>query len=656
MFGLNSRLAPRWAAFALAMAIVSTLLAPTASIAADAQFSSVSSPSISGSSRVGATLTATPNYWSPTPTSFNYQWLRNGQNISGANNSTYLLTGDDYQTTIAVAVTAIRTGYVSNKQTSGVYGTFYIQSKGDFLNQPIPEVGGTLMVGEYLIASKGVWPEGATFAYQWMNNSWDIYGAISETYQVQATDKFDRISLELTVTKYGYNTVTKIINTTENIKPASPKITWQNSFSTLTGKNTLKATAQPSFGSTDRVNTWCFTRNGVAFELDMSQKGVYFIDSSNRILSIYKSNSGCYSARFDDLLNVQIRVDVTNWAVGSHTIQAIATDVMGMASKPIQLSLQVARTAPTVTGTIPNLTAAVKEAFTISANTTSHSLEAPIRRWCVTVDGAPVGKISTSLFKNAASTLQDGTAITAAQGCISSSLSNVELTQGELSIDSTQFTNGDHELGIKVMSQDSEGTFWWSDVSKTSFKIKNPYIPVVTVGALTKKVVPRGTASRLVGSIKANIPGTPSKITLSTQNSSGEWVVFYTGAKSNAFSSSKKFVKNTAVQIELFDEDNLSALVTNVTAKVSPVVKLGKAKVDVSGSTTSSKVTKTVSLSATSAGLNAICEAKWAGGSKTFKMAKGKGSVVFQPRSGSSASIVCTAAEMSPSVAVAARY
>jgi hypothetical protein len=418
----------------------------------------------------------------------------------------------------------------------------------------------------------------------------------------------------------------------------------------------LKATAKPSFGSTDRVTTWCFTRNGAAFELDMSQKGVYFVDGSNRILDIYKSNSGCYSSRFEDLLNAQIRIDVTNWAVGSHTLQAVATDVMGMASKAVPLNLQVARTAPTVTGNIPNLTTAVKEAFTISASTTTHSTEAPIKRWCVTVDGIAVAKFSSGSFKNSSSAAQEGKGFTANSGCIFSSATNVDMAQGEIDIDSTQFTNGDHELGIKVMSQDSEGTFWWSDVSKTAFKIKNPYIPVVTLGALSKKVVAKGTASRLVGSIKANIPGTPSKITLSTQDANGEWVVFYTGAKSNAFSSSKKFVKNTAVQIELFDEDNLSVLVNTLTAKVSPVVRLAKAKVDISGSTTSSEVTKTVTLNATSTGLNASCVAKWPGGSKDFKMAKGKGRVVFQPRSGSSASVICTAADMAPSAAATTRY
>lgn len=656
MIALNRLVAARLAALSATLAIVLALLSPTASVAADAPFTSVSPPSISGSSRVGSTLSATPNYWSPTPTSFNYQWLRNGQNISGANNSTYLLTGDDYLTTIAVSVTAIRTGYVSNTQTSGYYGTFYIQSKGDFLNQPTPEIGGTLMVGEYLIASKGVWPEGVTFAYQWMNNTWDIYGATSETYQVQTSDKSDRISLELTVTKNGYNTVIKTVNTSENIKPASPKVTWVTGYSTLTGKNTLKATAKPSFGSTDRINTWCFSRNGVALDALASAKGVYFLDSAGRAFNVSRASGGCFTSSYENLLNAQIRIDVTGWAVGNHNIQATATDIYGMVSNPVVLSIQVVKTAPTVAGVIANSATPIKETFSISATTTSHSTEAPIATWCLTIDGAAVGKFVKSTFKNLSSTQMEANNIALSKGCFSASLANINLAQGEVEIDSTQFTNGDHELGIKVMSQDSEGTFWWSDVSKTSFKIKNPYIPVVTLGALSKKVVAKGTASRIVGSIKANIPGTPSKITLSTQDASGDWVVFYTGAKSNAFSSSKKFVKNTAVQIELFDEDNLSALVTNVTAKVAPVIKLAKAKVDISGSTTSSKVTKTVTLSATSAGLNASCVAKWSGGSKVFKITKGKGRVVFQPRSGSSASVVCTASEMSPSIAVAVRY
>lgn len=63
-------------------------------------------PTISGLRVIGATLGAVVGTWTgvPTPT-FTYQWKRNGVNISGATNSTYVLVTADLGTSISVAVT-----------------------------------------------------------------------------------------------------------------------------------------------------------------------------------------------------------------------------------------------------------------------------------------------------------------------------------------------------------------------------------------------------------------------------------------------------------------------------------------------------------------------------------------------------------------------
>ncbi|MFE7505154.1 S8 family serine peptidase [Promicromonospora sp. NPDC057488] len=68
-------------------------------------------PVISGATRVGSTLTAARGTWSPTPSSFSYQWYANGQPISGATTSRYTLTGSDYAKKITVTVRTYRAGY-----------------------------------------------------------------------------------------------------------------------------------------------------------------------------------------------------------------------------------------------------------------------------------------------------------------------------------------------------------------------------------------------------------------------------------------------------------------------------------------------------------------------------------------------------------------
>jgi len=74
--------------------------------------------SITGTAAVGSTLTASASGFSPTPSSYTYQWLRNDTPISGATTSTYVLTTADASQQISVQVTAILPGFAS-KTISG---------------------------------------------------------------------------------------------------------------------------------------------------------------------------------------------------------------------------------------------------------------------------------------------------------------------------------------------------------------------------------------------------------------------------------------------------------------------------------------------------------------------------------------------------------
>jgi hypothetical protein len=68
-------------------------------------------PVISGTVRVGSTLTAIRGTWSPTPSSFSFQWYADGRPISGATASKYTLTGSDYKKEITVSARSYRAGY-----------------------------------------------------------------------------------------------------------------------------------------------------------------------------------------------------------------------------------------------------------------------------------------------------------------------------------------------------------------------------------------------------------------------------------------------------------------------------------------------------------------------------------------------------------------
>jgi 5'-nucleotidase len=83
---------------------------PTAPVA-KGTFTTQPTPTISGTVRVGRTLTATAGTWAPTPASLAYQWYTDAQPIAGATGATLKLKGSLGGRRITVAVTAKAPGY-----------------------------------------------------------------------------------------------------------------------------------------------------------------------------------------------------------------------------------------------------------------------------------------------------------------------------------------------------------------------------------------------------------------------------------------------------------------------------------------------------------------------------------------------------------------
>ncbi|PVZ52595.1 hypothetical protein [Arthrobacter sp. H-02-3] len=75
-------------------------------------------PTITGTVKVGSTLTAVPGRWGPAPVALTYQWKANGVSITGATAATYKLTTAQAGKTITVTVTGTKTGYTTKSKTS----------------------------------------------------------------------------------------------------------------------------------------------------------------------------------------------------------------------------------------------------------------------------------------------------------------------------------------------------------------------------------------------------------------------------------------------------------------------------------------------------------------------------------------------------------
>ena len=161
-------------------------------------------PTISGTPRVGLTLTAVRGSWT-TGTSLRQQWLRNGVAITGATATTYRLTAADRGKRISVRVTGSQSGYTTVAKTSALTA---LVATG-ILRAPTPTISGTARAGYTLSAVRGSWTSGTTLRQQWLRNGVAITGATATSYRLTSADVGRSITVRVTGSKAGYTTVSR---------------------------------------------------------------------------------------------------------------------------------------------------------------------------------------------------------------------------------------------------------------------------------------------------------------------------------------------------------------------------------------------------------------------------------------------------------------
>ncbi|KAA1395788.1 hypothetical protein [Aeromicrobium ginsengisoli] len=161
-------------------------------------------PTISGTPKVGQTLTVSPGTWTPTGVTFTYQWLADGVAITGATGTSFTPGTSRAGTKLSVAVTGSKTGYASATVTTAQTAPL---AQLDQLGYATPTITGTAKVGQTLTANEGAWtPDGITFTYQWYSEGVLVAGATAKTYVPTAADLNKRIQVRVTGAKTGYLT------------------------------------------------------------------------------------------------------------------------------------------------------------------------------------------------------------------------------------------------------------------------------------------------------------------------------------------------------------------------------------------------------------------------------------------------------------------
>ncbi|MTB87555.1 hypothetical protein GGQ26_04185 [Aeromicrobium sp. zg-629] len=160
-------------------------------------------PTLSGTPRVDAEVSVVPGEWDA-GVSLTREWFVDGESVG--NGASYTPTAADAGKPLTVAVTGERAGYASVTRTSAAVEVALAEQSAT----PVPTIAGTARFGSTLRATAGTWDAGVTLTYQWRRNGAPIAGATTATYRSGLADLGKRISVEVTGSRAGYESVSKV--------------------------------------------------------------------------------------------------------------------------------------------------------------------------------------------------------------------------------------------------------------------------------------------------------------------------------------------------------------------------------------------------------------------------------------------------------------
>ena len=301
-------------------------------------------PTISGTAQVGETLTADTSGIADadglSSVQYEYLWLADDSDISGATSLTYTLADTDEGKAIKVEVTF--TDDEGHEETLTSTATDAV-SAAPAANSPatgVPTISGTAQVGETLMANTtGVADadglSNVQYEYQWLaSRDTEIQGATGSSYTVQAADEGKTIGVQVSFTDDGGNAETLTSGATDAVSAApTPN-------SPATGAPTIIGTAQ--VGETLTADT-----SGIADEGELSN-----VQYEYRWLADDSDISGATNATYtlvaaDEGKVIKVRVSFTDDAGNQETLTSAATDAVAAASTPNS----PATGDPTISGT-----------------------------------------------------------------------------------------------------------------------------------------------------------------------------------------------------------------------------------------------------------------------------------------------------------------
>ena len=199
------------------------------------------SPEIKGVARVGNVVTVVDGEWDAGAV-LSHQWFSGGTPIAGQTNSTLELRPEHLGKAILVRTTGSKPGFAPTVKSSS---QLQVQP-GIFDVKPIPVVmgsaplgirspevvseGSPVVVGQVLQVIAESWSPEASMSYQWFSDGRAIKKATRASYVVSSKDAGKKISVRVTGSRPGYETVTYVLGHT------SPVLrTWPSPIPSING-------------------------------------------------------------------------------------------------------------------------------------------------------------------------------------------------------------------------------------------------------------------------------------------------------------------------------------------------------------------------------------------------------------------------------------
>jgi predicted actin-binding protein len=210
---------------ALLASLVAGLLLATGALAAAP--GNTTAPAVTGTAKVGSTLTVSNGSWSGSPTSYTYQWQRctsttSCTDITGATQQTYVVRNADAGKTLRAVVTASN---ADGSSTANSNMTTTVASSGGPVNTVRPSISGDAVVGSTLTADTGTWSGSPTsYSYQWLqcdqfgSGCVPVTGATGKTYGVRMADVDGTLRVDVTA-KNANGSTTRRSTTSDIVEP-----------------------------------------------------------------------------------------------------------------------------------------------------------------------------------------------------------------------------------------------------------------------------------------------------------------------------------------------------------------------------------------------------------------------------------------------------